>query len=72
MNVYAVITGDITNFTQLADDRRGKLIADTEKLIRKMVKTPKDAQVFRGDSYQLVIEDVSLVISDCIRLICWF
>ncbi|MEB0261143.1 MULTISPECIES: hypothetical protein [unclassified Mucilaginibacter] len=72
MKIYAVVTGDIKNFTKLPDDRRSKLVVETEMLMRKMVKHPKDAQVFRGDSYQLLTEDVTQVLKRCIRLICWF
>lgn len=72
MKMYAVVTGDIKSFTKLPDDRRGKLVVETELLMRKMVKHPKDAQVFRGDSYQLLTEEVTQVLKKCIRLVCWF
>jgi hypothetical protein len=72
MKVYAVITGDIKNFTKLSGDRRGKLVAKTESLMRMMVNTPKDAQMFRGDSYQLLVDDITQVLKKSIQLICWF
>jgi len=72
MKTYAVITGDIKNFTRLSADRRSKLIADTEQLMKTMVQKTTDAQVFRGDSYQLIIDDVTQVLKRCIQLICWF
>ncbi|HEY8930492.1 MAG TPA: hypothetical protein VIM55_14925 [Mucilaginibacter sp.] len=72
MKTYAVITGDIKNFTMLSADRRSKLIADTEQLMKTMVQKTTDAQVFRGDSYQLIIDDVTQVLKRCIQLICWF
>src|SRR5689334_20102531 len=72
MKTYAVITGDIKNFTRLSADRRSKLIADTEPLMKTMVQKTTDAQVFRGDSYQLIIDDVTQVLKRCIQLICWF
>jgi hypothetical protein len=37
-----------------------------------MVKDTKDAQVFRGDSYQLLTDDIHQVLKKCIQLICWF
>lgn len=37
-----------------------------------MVKNTKDAQVFRGDSYQLIVNDITQVLKRCIQLICWF
>jgi hypothetical protein len=72
MKTYAVITGDIKNFTKLSNERRSKLIVDTEELMKTMVKNTKDAQVFRGDSYQLIVEDIAQVLKKCIQLICWF
>jgi len=72
MKIYAVVTGDIKNFTKLSNERRSKLVIDTEELMKTMVKSTKDAQVFRGDSYQLIIEDISQVLKKCIQLICWF
>jgi hypothetical protein len=72
MKIYAVVTGDIKNFTKLDDKRRGRLVIETELLLRRIVSRDKDAQVFRGDSYQFLIEDISQVLKKCIRLICWF
>lgn len=72
MKIYAVITGDIKNFTKLPSDRRSRLVAETEELMKTMVKDTQDAQVFRGDSYQLIIDDISQVLKRCIQLICWF
>ena len=72
MKIYAVVTGDIKNFTKLSSERRSKLVVETEELMKTMVKNTKDAQVFRGDSYQLIIDDISQVLKRCIQLICWF
>jgi hypothetical protein len=72
MKVYAVITGDIKNFTKLAVNRRAELVVETELLMRNMVRTAKDAQMFRGDSYQLLVVDITRVLKQSIQLICWF
>ena len=72
MKIYAVVTGDIKNFTKLEDKMRGKLVIETELLLRRMVSRDKDAQVFRGDSYQFLVEDISQVLKKCVQLICWF
>ncbi len=72
MKIYAVVTGDIKNFTKLPSDRRSKLIAETEQLMKTMVENARDAQVFRGDSYQLIVNDITRVLKRCIQLICWF
>ncbi|WP_426582729.1 hypothetical protein [Mucilaginibacter sp. R-33] len=40
--------------------------------MKTMVKNTKDAQVFRGDSYQLIVNDITQVLKRCIQLICWF
>jgi hypothetical protein len=72
MKIYAVVTGDIKNFTKLEARQRGKLIIETELLMRTMVTRTRDAQVFRGDSYQLLMEDINLVMIKCVQLVCWF
>ena len=72
MKIYGVVTGDIKNFTKLSDQKRGKLVSDTEQLLRSMVKQPLDAAIFRGDSYQFIVDDIGDVLSKCIQLICWF
>ena len=72
MKIYAVVTGDIRNFTKLEDKKRGKLVLETELLLRRMVSREKDAQVFRGDSYQFLIADISQVLKKCVQLTCWF
>jgi hypothetical protein len=72
IRLYAVVTGDIKNFTILNDDQREHLVIGTEKLLRTMVADEKDAKMFRGDSYQFIIDDVEQVLRKCIMLICWF
>jgi len=72
MGNFAVITGDITNFTKLDSQKRQILISETEKLLKSWVETSSDAQVFRGDSYQLIIADINDAIIKSIQLICWF
>lgn len=69
---YAVITGDITNFTKLDSKHRQTLIEETESLLRSWVVKPTDAQVFRGDSYQLIVDDIDGAIKKSIQLLCWF
>src|SRR5258708_36181067 len=69
---YAVLTGDIINFTQLDNNSRQLLIEDTKQLIKSWVKDPKDAEVFRGDSYQLIFDDTDNALNRSIGLICWF
>jgi hypothetical protein len=72
MKDYAVITGDIINFTKLDNEQRQTLIEATEKLLKSWVEKPNDAEVFRGDSYQLVMDDIYQAIRRSIQLICWF
>jgi hypothetical protein len=72
MKEHAVITGDIINFTQLDEHARQSLINEAKKLLKSWVKKPEDAEVFRGDSYQLIIDDVNDAINRSIQLICWF
>ncbi len=72
MRKFAVITGDIINFTSLDNEKRQSLITATEVLLKSWVDTPADAQVFRGDSYQLILGDINDAIKKSIKLICWF
>jgi hypothetical protein len=72
MDKCAVLTGDIINFTHLKDKDRLKLINETEALLKSWVKRPNLAEVFRGDSFQLMIEDTGNAIKKSIQLICWF
>jgi hypothetical protein len=72
MEKYAVLTGDIVNFTRLPDKERLKLISETESLLKSWVNQPNEAEVFRGDSFQLIIGDITTAIKKGIQLICWF
>jgi predicted XRE-type DNA-binding protein len=72
MKIYAVVTGDIKNFTTLDNHKREKLVIETEHLLRKMVGSENDARMFRGDSYQFIVDDIGQVLKKCIQLICWF
>ncbi len=72
MKKFAVLTGDITDFTSLNNERREELIGDTDDYLKKWVKRPEDAAIFRGDSFQMVFDDLQLAVMRGIQLICWF
>ncbi|MGN6398564.1 MAG: hypothetical protein ACTHMI_23550 [Mucilaginibacter sp.] len=72
MKRYAVVTGDIINFTGLGAEKRQHLIAETEKLLKSWVDKPQYAEVFRGDSYQFLTGDIAAAIKRSVQLICWF
>lgn len=72
MKTHAVITGDIINFTQLTPEKRQALIEETEALLNSWIKRSGDAQVFRGDSYQVLFEDISEALTRSLQLVCWF
>jgi DNA-binding CsgD family transcriptional regulator len=72
MEKFAVLTGDIVNFTQLPDKERLKLISETEGLLKSWVNQPNDAEIFRGDSFQFIVGDIATAIKKGIQLICWF
>jgi hypothetical protein len=72
MKIHAVLTGDIINFTHLTAQKRQKLIADSEKLLQSWIKKSSDAEIYRGDSYQVFFEDVREAMIRSIQLICWF
>lgn len=72
MSAKAVITGDIINFTKLTPTNRKVLIEDTAELLKKWIREKQNAEVFRGDSYQVLFDDIFLAITRSIQLICWF
>lgn len=72
MKTRAVLTGDIINFTALPAAKRQALIEDTEQLLRSWIKRKADAQIFRGDSYQVIFEKIPEALNRSIQLVCWF
>lgn len=72
MKIHSVITGDIINFTKLSVAKRKELIEHTEKLLKNWIKEKENAEIFRGDSYQVLFEDIKEAIIRSIQLICWF
>lgn len=62
---YAVITGDIVNSSKLPSEQRQRLhrlMKEGSKALRKAFKegVPLDADIFRGDSWQLLVTDPSM------------
>lgn len=72
MKTRAVITGDIVNFTQLVPKKRQALIEETEQLLRSWTKKRADAQMFRGDSFQVLFDDIDEALRRSLQLVCWF
>lgn len=72
MKTSAVITGDIINFTTLSPGKRQSLIQDTGRLLNTWIKEQGDAEIFRGDSYQVLFHHPSEAIKRSIQLTCWF
>jgi hypothetical protein len=69
---YGVITGDVTNFTSIAIDKREALIIKTSRLIKSWVSKPEYAEIFRGDSFQLLFDNINETLKRSIQLRCWF
>lgn len=72
MKTKAVITGDIINFTKLSPAKRKSLIEGTEHLLKTWIKEKSNAEIFRGDSYQVLFDDGLEAITRSVQLICWF
>ncbi|MCJ0743125.1 SatD family protein [Pedobacter montanisoli] len=72
MKTQAVMTGDIINFTKLSPSKRKNLIRETEVLLKTWIKEKENAEIFRGDSYQVLFNDALEAITKSIQLICWF
>jgi hypothetical protein len=66
-----VITGDITGFTKVPSDHREKLVQSIQNLITSWVNA-KQAQIFRGDSFQILFSDAPEALRRSIQLRCWF
>jgi hypothetical protein len=63
--LYAVITGDIVNSSKLPVEERQRLLRimkDGSKTLRRAFKgsAPLDVDVFRGDSWQLLVADPAI------------
>jgi hypothetical protein len=69
---YGVITGDVTNFTSIVIDKREALIIKTSRLIKSWVSKPEYAEIFRGDSFQLLFDNINETLKRSIQLRCWF
>lgn len=72
MKKQAVITGDIINFTKLTAIKRQQLIEATEILLKTWTKEKGEAEIFRGDSYQILFDGIFEALTKSIQLICWF
>lgn len=72
MKTKAVITGDIINFTKLSSAKRKSLIEGTEHLLKTWIKEKSNAEIFRGDSYQVLFDNSLVAITRSVQLICWF
>ncbi|HTK22275.1 MAG TPA: SatD family protein [Mucilaginibacter sp.] len=68
---YSVVTGDIANSTSIAADKRVELIERISALIKSWVTKPGDAEIFRGDSFQLIFTDVTEALKRSIQIRCW-
>jgi len=75
---YAVLTGDIVNSSKLSKAERQRLPAEIKRAARETQKTfpdavPLDLEVFRGDSWQLLLSDpvrslrIGLFFRACLR-----
>lgn len=68
---YIVVTGDIANSTSITADKRAELIDRVSALIKSWVIKPKNAEIFRGDSFQLLFDDMAEALKRSIQIRCW-
>src|SRR5437899_821239 len=66
-----IVTGDITNFTSIRVDEKENLVNQTSRLIKSWVSRPEYAEIFRGDSFQLLFDDVNTTLYKSIQIRCW-
>lgn len=68
---HSVVTGDIANSTSLNANKRAELIDRIGTLIKSWVPKPEYAEIFRGDSFQLLFDDVAESLKRSIQIRCW-
>jgi hypothetical protein len=68
---YSVVTGDIANSTSLTTNNRAELIDNISALIKSWTTKPEYAEIFRGDSFQLLFADVTEALKRSIQIRCW-
>jgi hypothetical protein len=68
---YSVVTGDIANSTSIAADKRAELIEQVSALIKSWVTEQQHAEIFRGDSFQLLFDDVTEALKRSVQIRCW-
>jgi len=68
---YCVVTGDVANSTSIAADKRVELIDRISTLIKSWVAKPEYAEIFRGDSFQLLFDNVAEALKRSIQIRCW-
>lgn len=66
-----VLTGDIAGFTTITPKKRTGLISELKKLITSWVEQPGHAEVFRGDSFQLLLNNTEESLKRAIQIRCW-
>lgn len=72
MKNKAVITGDITQFTNLSPEKRQTLVQETEAYLQEGLTPTEAAATFRGDSYQVLMDTPERALRKSIQLISWF
>ena len=67
---FLVLTGDIRGFTKVSPDTREKLIHSLRDLITSWAG-PAEAQIFRGDSFQMLFSEPSEALRRSVQIRCW-
>jgi hypothetical protein len=68
----AVITGDIVNFTSLDASDREILVKDSKDFLQTLNPQKGGAEFFRGDSFQLLLNNIRDALYKSIQIRCWF
>jgi len=68
----AVITGDIVDFTSLNAANREALVKESKDFLQNLNPQKGSAEFFRGDSFQLIVNNVAEAIHKSIQIRCWF
>ena len=67
-----VITGDIVNFTKINSIGRENLISRSKTFLQDLSPEKGSAEFFRGDSFQLLLNDIADALFKSLQIRCWF
>jgi hypothetical protein len=72
MTRACIVTGDIIGSTLISADKRKDLLEETADLLTQWSGDSAYASIFRGDSFQVLYNNIGIALKRSIQLRCWF